>query len=135
MSLVATGLTFRELPGEEWPKVRDIEPFDQAGLPPDNGHWRILVAELDGQIIGCTSVHTQVHWDPWWIAPEHRTNPVVVRGLVRQGAELLTNLGIDHAFCTISDEQFLSQRLATRLGFIEAPGKLYLLNIDQLKEF
>lgn len=134
MPEVTTGLTFRELPSGEWYRLIEFEPYDK-GLPPDDGHWRIFVAEIDGAIVGFTSLHTQVHWDPWFVDPTHQGNPGVVRGLISQGAEVLTQIGIDHVFCTIPDEHYLSQRLATRLGFIEAPGKLYLLTVGELKEF
>ena len=127
-----TGLTFREVESEEWPRLLAFEPFASSGLPEDNGHWRILVAEIDGKIVGCTSVHTQVHWDPWWIAPEHRGNAGIVRGLIRQGGELLDRIGVPHAFVTIEDQNLLSLALARRLGFEEAPGKLYIISIPEL---
>lgn len=131
---VATGLTFREVPSEEWPKLRAFEPFKSAGLPVDNGHWKIIVAELDGEIVGCTGIHTQVHWDPWWIAPEYRGNAGIVRGLVRHGATLMTEHGVENAFATIEDQNLLSQALAKRLGFEAAPGRLYIISVPKLKE-
>lgn len=128
-------ITYRELPGSEWPRlsVEGVYPYTITGLPPDNGNWRILVAELDGKIIGSSSVHSQVHWDPWWIAPDARNNPSIVRGLIKQGVELLDSFGVDHAFCTIDDAHLITQDLAERLGFVKAPGSLYLLNTSELK--
>lgn len=129
-----TALSFRELEPAEWPRLLEFEPFKSSGLPIDNGHWKILVAEVDGVIVGCTSLHTQVHWDPWWIAEGWRGNPGVVRGLIRQGATVLTNLGIADAFATIEDQNLLSIALANRLGFEAAPGKLYVIRVPDLKE-
>lgn len=129
-----TGLTFRDVPSEEWPRLLEFEPFKSNGLPEDNGHWKILVAEVDGEIVGCTGLHTQVHWDPWWISPEHRGNAGIVRGLIKQGAELLDRLGVRDAFATIEDENVRSQALARRLGFEPAPGQLYIINVPELKE-
>ena len=125
-------LTFRELPSDEWPRLLDHEPFKTSGLPVDNGHWKILVAELEGQIVGCSGVHEQVHWDPWWIAPDHRGNAGVVRGLVRYGAEFLLGYEIPQVFCTIDDARVLSHDLAQRLGFEPAPGRLYILDLTAL---
>lgn len=129
------GVTFRELPATEWPMlvVQGIYPYSQAGLPPDNGHWRILVAEREGKIVGCTSMHTQVHWDPWYV-DSAEDGLATVRGLVRQGRDQLETLGIDHVFCTIDDQQLITQKVAERLGFKPAPGKLYLLNVAELDE-
>ena len=130
-----TMLTFRELPPEEWPTLveQGIYPYAAGGLPPDNGHWRILVAERDDEIVGCTALHTQVHFDPWYLRPG--VGAAEVRGLVRAGRDLLASLGIDHAYCTIDDTQILTRDQAERLGFVAAPGQLYLLDLDQLKEF
>lgn len=126
-------LTFRELPPAEWSRLLAVPPYATVGIPADNGEWRILVAEEDGRIVGHTSLHTQVHWDPWWIAPS--AGPGVVRGLISQGRDLLESLGIGQVHCTIDDAHRVTQDLAERLGFSPAPGKLYLLNITELKEY
>lgn len=130
----SVGLTFREVEPEEWPRLLAFEPFKSAGLPENNGHWKILVAEIDGVIVGCTGLHTQVHWDPWWIAESYRGNGGIVRGLIKQGATILDRLGVRNAFATIEDENLRSQMLAKRLGFEPAPGKLYIINVPELKE-
>ncbi len=128
-------LTLRELPPAEWPQliVQGLPPYASGGLPPDNGHWRILVAEDDGRIVAHTALHTQVHFDPWYVAPGAGAG--AVRGLLTEGRDLLQSLGIDHVFCTIDQSHVLTQDLAERLGFTPAPGQLYLLTLDDLKEF
>lgn len=129
-------LTFRELPYAEWPKLieQGIYPYSVSGTPdPTGGHWRILVAERDGQIVGCTSVHTQVHWDPWYVDSK-QDGLAIVRGLIRQGRDLLLENHIEHAFATIDNDHTITQDLAARLGFTPAPGKLYLLNVPDLEE-
>jgi RimJ/RimL family protein N-acetyltransferase len=128
-------VTFRELPAAEWQTLIDqgIFPYAQYGVPPDNGNWRILVAEREGKIIGCTSLHTQVHWDPWYV-DSNEEGLATVRGLIRQGRDVLKTLGIAHAFCTIDDANLITQDIAERLGFKPAPGKLYLLNVTELDE-
>ncbi len=128
-------ITCRELPGVEWHKLPElgVYPYNITGLPPDNGNWRIIVAEDEGVIVGCTSIHSQVHFDPWWIATEAQANPAVVRGLLRTSVEILRELTVHHVFCTIDQTHLITQDLAERLGFIKAPGALYLLNVDDLK--
>lgn len=128
-------MIIRELPSAEWLRLIDqgVEPYCQHGLPPDNGHWRILVTEDEsGRITGCVSLHTQVHFDPWWISEDQRGNPGVVRGLIRESVMLLDQLGIDHVYATIGEANV--EMLAERLGFSAAPGRLYLLDVNQLKE-
>lgn len=126
-------VTFRELPSSEWSLLveQGIYPYSVAGLPADNGHWRILVAERDGKIVGCTSLHTQVHWDPWFVDSKE-DGLATVRGLVRQGKAVLTDISIDHVFATIDDTHIITQDIAERLGFRAAPGKLYLLNVSEI---
>jgi hypothetical protein len=123
----------RELPFEEWSAVSGIEPYRTGGLPASDEHWKIFVAEEGGHIVGCVALHTEVHFDPWWLSPG--AHPGVVRGLLRETIELLRSKAIDHVFCTIGEAHQISQRAASHLGFTPAPGQLYLLNVDQLQEF
>lgn len=123
----------RELPFDEWEKVRGIEPYCTGGLPASDEHWKIFVAEEDEHILGCVALHTEVHFDPWWIHPG--AHPGVVRGLLREAGDRLRELSIDHVFCTIGDQHRLSQRAASHLGFTAAPGQLYLLDVDQIQEY
>jgi hypothetical protein len=128
-------VTFRELPAAEWPTLveQGIYPYSVVGTPEPNDNWRILVAERDGKIVGCTTLHTQVHWDPWFVDAKE-DGLATVRGLVRQGRDLLTALGVDHVFATIEDQHLITQEMAERLGFRTAPGKLYLLNVVELED-
>ena len=125
-------ITARELPGAEWEKVRHIPPY-HLGLPPDNGHWRILVAEDAGEIVGCVALHSQVHFDPWWLHPDRRTNPAIVRELLRESVDLLRQLGVDHVFATIDETHMATQAVAAHAGFTQAPGQLWLVDVDQLE--
>lgn len=130
----------RELPQEEWPRLVDegVEPYATIGaVPSGNGdNWHVFVAEDEtGMIVGSTSLHTQVHFDPWWLATSHRGDPAVVRGLIRESRALLEANDVPHVFATIEDTQLATQLVAERLGFQKATGQLYLLDLNQLKEF
>lgn len=120
-------LTTRVLPPEEWAKIQHIPPFDQ-GLPnPD--HWRILVVEEDGVIVGTCSLFDTVHWDGWWIAPDHQGKAGAFRALVAAGLQELTAAAVAGVHTTVPDVRPDLQALITRYGFTEAPGKLYLLYV------
>jgi hypothetical protein len=127
-------LTARELPIEEWDKLRGIEPYASGGVPASDEHWKVFVVENEtGQILGCTALHTEVHFDPWWLSPG--AHPGVVRGLLREAIDLLQSKSIDHVFCTIEEGHHASQHAASHLGFTRAPGQLWLLDLDHLQEF
>lgn len=133
-------VTIRELPPDAWQKLIDdgVEPYATLGeVPGGSGdNWHVFVAEdEDGRIVASTSLHTQVHWDPWWIAEAQRDNPLVVRGLIRESRALLLANQVPHVFATIDDAHLATQLVAERLGFVKATGQLYLLDVADLKEF
>lgn len=128
---VETGLTFRVLPPEEWPRLQDRFPYNQ-GLP-DPEHWRIIVAEQDGQIVGRCAIFDTVHWDDWDIAPDHQGKAAVFRGLVREGLQVLHEAGILGVHTTVPDSRPDLQHLVEHFGYQVAPGKLYLLYVPDAK--
>ena len=124
-------LTARVLPPEEWDRVRHIPPFDQ-GLPqPDN--WRILTVEEDGQIVGCCSLYDSVHWDGFWIDDKHQGKSGVFRAMVAEGLTVLKEAGVLGVHTTVPDARPDLQDLVQRFGYMEAPGKLYLLYVPDAK--
>ena len=122
--------TFRLLPPEEWTRLVEtgMEPFVSFGLP-DPEHWRLIVAEVEGRIIGLSGLYNSVHNDPWWIAPEARHSPTVVRGLWRETKKVLDEAGVSFIYATVADQQPEVQAMVQRLGYVPAPGKLFLLNV------
>lgn len=124
-------LTARVLPPAEWDRVRHIPPFDK-GLPnPD--HWRIIVAEVGGEIVGCCSLFDTVHWDGWWIDPAHQGKAGAFRALLAEGLDQLTAAGVEGVHTTVPDSRPDLQDLVARYGFTPAPGKLYLLYVPAAK--
>lgn len=125
--------TSRELPAEEWEKLRSIPPYDSMGLPSTDGDWKVFVVEdADGALIATTATQVQVHWEPWWFREESRKNPVVVRLLLEQCLSTLKEFGIPYAFCTVAEDQPEIRSVVEHLGGIRAPGDLYLVNLDQV---
>ena len=127
-------LTIRQLPPAEWTRLLPFEPFVTEGLPMPE-QWRIIVAERAGIIVGFCCVFAAAHLEPWYIAPSHRRNPAVARGLVRVSRQVLEQEGIGAAFAVVSDTLPEQQAIVERLGFVPAPGKLYAIDVANLKEF
>lgn len=125
-------LTFRLLPEVEWPRlIQDgMEPFASQGLPPVEvrANWRIIVAEDDGRIIGLSSLRTEVLND-WTIHPEARRSAHLVTGLWQQTRAVLDQEGVSLVHATVQDDQPEVQSMVERLGYVNAPGKLYVLYV------
>lgn len=119
----------RELPPTEWPRLSQIPPFDQ-GLP-DPEHWRILCCEDAGEILGVCGASDQVHWDPWWVHPDHQGKTSVFKQLLEAGLQMFSASDIYGVHVTVPDDRPELQALVERFGFIEAPGKLYLLAVPK----
>lgn len=143
MAEMSSMYTRRELPVEEWDRLRTIPPYDQMGVPqrwqdPDGtwqaaGDWKILVIENSaGEIVMTSATQVQVHWEPWWTREDVRKNPVVVRLMLELGLTTLETFGIPYAFCTVADAQPEVRAVVEHMGGIRAPGDLYLIDTEAL---
>jgi len=70
METAALTTTIRELPSEEWSKLKGIEGF--ADFIPAAGTARIQVAEQGDKIVGVWVAQLAICAEPVWIAYEHR---------------------------------------------------------------
>lgn len=127
----ASAVVVRILPPEEYPRLLSQEnlqtPFAAYGLPRGDG-WRIIVAEVDGEIVGLSCLYDCVHWDGWWFRPEHRGNPSAIRQMLRVGRDILQEAGVRGVFAQVEDTQPASYReMIGRLGFRSTNARLYLL--------
>ena len=110
------------LPPEEWRRVLHLEPFASNGLP-DPEHWRILIVEDDnGAIVGCSSLYDTVHWDGFWVDPEHQGKAAVFRAMVSEGIKTLKDAGVIGVHTTVPDSRPDLQALIERFGYVAAPG-------------
>jgi ribosomal protein S18 acetylase RimI-like enzyme len=120
----------RDLPAEEWEKLRAFEPWATQGLPSEE-HSRIIVAEQGGAIIAYWGIFTAIHVEPLWIHPDHRRRPGLVRRLWGSVVATLQGAGIRTAFACIADADAAQNvPLALRRGFERMPGDLYFVHVD-----
>lgn len=122
----------RPLPVEEWPRLLTQEPFRSGGLP-DPTFWRIIVAERDqtgGPIVAFVCLWTAIHCEPVWFDPTVRHHPKLFQGLWEAAQTTVAAAGGSMVFATIDDDDPGLQDLWQRFGFIRAPGRLYVKEID-----
>lgn len=125
--------TARVLPPDEWDKLADFEPFKSHGLPTVE-HWRVIVGEVDGEIISFCCLFNAVHWEPWYIAPAYRKHPGLIRAMINKTDEELLAAKVGNVFVCVSDDLPEQQALVERFGFEPAPGKLYILTLPEEEE-
>jgi hypothetical protein len=117
-------LTTRILPPAEWPRLATVEPFAVGGLP-DSDHWRIVVCERDGVIVGSCALLDTVHWDLFWVAEADRGNPVIFKDLIEGGVRVMIEHGINLVHTTVPDGHPDVEAMLLRFGFKRAPGTLF----------
>jgi hypothetical protein len=122
-------ITTRLLPPEEYSKLADTEPYRTGGLP-DPDHWRIIVVEDEGRIVGSCAIFDAVHWDYWHVDEAYRGNPVVFRDLVMGGVQVLVDHNVDLVHTTVPNGQPEVEEMLTRFGFQPAPGRLFYFKRD-----
>lgn len=122
--------TTRVLPPEEYDRLAEHEPFASNGIPtPD--HWRVVVVEDEGVIVGFCCMYNAVHWEPWWIAEEYRGRPGIIRQLVKHSEALLVDAKVKTVFVTIEDGFPARQDLVEHFQFQPAPGKLFFRHMPE----
>ncbi len=130
MTTAAATPIVRLLPPDEWERLAEFEPFASHGLPTVD-HWRVFVGESDGTIIGFCCLFNAVHFEPWYIAPEFRKHPGLLRGLIDAAGVELTAAKVGQVFVCVGDDLPAQAEIVKRFGFTEAPGKLYFLTLPE----
>lgn len=124
-------LTIRELPPDEWDRLLTFEPWVTQGAMPPFEHWRFLVAEEAGKILGYCALYNAVHWEPWVIRPEAQHRPGVVRGLIHAGLAILAETQVTAAFCLADAE---TGALVEHFGFVPSPQTLYVMTVGGIRD-
>jgi len=95
----------------------------------------IAVVEVDGRIVAYWVVFYALHVEPLWIAEDHRKSPGVVGGIVQQMQTIVEATSEPAAFCLIEEANAaVVAPYADRLGFHEAPGRVYYLVLQPAPE-
>lgn len=88
----------------------------------------IAVVEVDGVIVAYWVVWYALHVEPLWVHPDHRKSPGVISGIVAEMQRIVEATAEPAAFCVIESQNLAEiGGYATRLGFLEAPGRLFYL--------
>jgi len=126
--------TVRELPPEEWWKLRSVIP-EGFGMPNPGNSRVITVEDESGNIVGWWFVYATLHVEPFHIADSYRGNPGIlkrmwagVRGILDNMREGSGGLFGSLAFAVIHDVD-LPRTLpaAKKLKFVKIPGSLYFV--------
>lgn len=88
----------------------------------------VAAVEVDDRIVAYWVLWKALHLEPLWIAPDHRHSPSVVSGLIGALQQAAEASGEPAGFAVIEEPNLsVIAPYAERLGFLEAPGKLYYL--------
>ena len=120
----------RELPTDEWWRLLGFEPWVTQGQMPPPEHWRFVVAEEEGEIVGYCALYTAVHWEPWVIQPAHQKRPGLVRSLIRAGLDILAESQVQVAFCLAEGD---TAALVEHFGFAPHPAHLYVVSVPAIR--
>lgn len=121
----------RDLPPEEWDRLRTLTPFDVGGLP-NPAFWRILVIEVDQQIRGYVCLWTAIHCEPLWLDDSLRHHPKLFMDLWVAARAVVQDAGAAMVFSTVDDDRPDLQALWQKFGFVAAPGRLFIGDLDQM---
>lgn len=129
-----TSTTVRELPPEEWWKLRAIVP-EGYGMPNPGNSRVVTVEDEGGKIVGFWFVFATLHVEPFSLDEAYRGNPGIlkrmwagVRGILDSMREGSGGLFGNIAFAVIPDVDLpRTLPMARRLKFQKLPGSLYFV--------
>lgn len=130
--LSPVGLRIRELPPEELPRLRAVLEAYREGV--DERTAKMVVAEdAHGAIVATWGIFATVHVEPLWVAPQHRGNPGLIRGLWDAVSEILKRTSQKVSFAVLNRES-PALPLAERLSFERIDGSLYWVKFKGSRE-
>jgi len=120
-------------PGEVQKAIEAGGPLQELQIQAEKlQEMAIAVVEVDDRVVAYWVTWYALHLEPLWIHPEYRKHPGVVGGIIEQMQEIAEATQEGSAFCVIEAENLeLVTGYATRLGFLEAPGKLFYVLLQQ----
>lgn len=121
--------TVRELPADEWEKLRGL-PLATNGLPNPNLAAVLAVEDAAGGIVATFVAQTAVHLEGLWKAESVLDNVTVSRLLIEGMKGMLASKGIRFSF--VITQELPVAAMAVRVGFERIPGDLLLLDLERL---
>lgn len=122
----------RVLPPDEWERLKTFGPFVQSGVLPNPEHATVLVAELDGAIVGCW-MRTTIHiLEGLYIAEPYRKQHGITKRLFFGMLQVLRQQKVPTVITLTQDHKVAV--LAAQAGFVELPGWLQLLELSKQPE-
>ncbi len=119
-------MNIRILPFEEWDKL-DGFPIAANGFPnPDT--CIILVAEVEGEIVGTWEAIAPVILEGFWVREDYRKSLAAGKMFLTMKSTL-QSMGIDRAYTLVQTADVKS--LAEHAGFEMIPGEFCMLNLEQ----
>lgn len=118
----------RQLPRQEWERLRTFGPFAEAGVLPDPRFALIEVLEEGGEggpIVGSWMVTPMAILEGLYLAEDWRAHPAAARRLFFGMMELLGRYEITTVLTVTQDPAV--RALAHKAGFTDLPGQLQLL--------
>ena len=117
-------VTVRELPVEEWEKLKDY-PIATNELP-DPDRCAVLVAEDEGKIVGTWGVVLAPFLEGLWLDADYRQTTFTAAKLLIGMRKMLEDKGITQAFTLVQTPYVLG--LAQKAGFEVLDGDLCMIN-------
>lgn len=118
---IASSVTYRHLPEEEWNRLRHI--YESHGdVLPSSESASAFVAEVDGKIIGMVGINLVAHIGPLFVEQEHREQGIATE-LVNQAKSFLKENGA-HG-CVMFPSNARSEKVAMKAGLRDMNCKLF----------
>jgi hypothetical protein len=117
-------LTYRELTPEEFHLApREVEHSEI--FTPDNS--RIIAAiNEEGEVVSTWTLFLIPHAEPFWIRPDYRHHPSIIKHMAREMVGLFKELGFQQVYTIVLDNEYgkVLTRLAHWFGFSPIKGTL-----------
>lgn len=90
-----------------------------------------VVAAIDdaGRVVGIACAMMVLHVEPWWVAPEYRKHPTLLRRMWDKMREVLMGCGAKQAVSVVLHEKPETEHLAHFIGAQKLPGSVWMLNL------
>ncbi len=114
-------MTIREIEPQEWERLAPIYEANGDHLPSPEAN-RVIIAEVNGEIVGMCGLNTIVHVGPLWVSEKHRGMGVSGRMAARV-ASIVADAGEVGYFMFPSTQE--SVKAVEKMGLKERAWKVF----------